>query len=138
MSFLKPDPLHPALEGDPELDKFVRRCEEVGDEADRWVYALVPKRTLHVYNARDSYVTGQLDELFETQLAREPDLERTWRTLIGPASTAIARVEAWGVHADVDAIEAFDDYLAVEAKGYQAKLDALAPGVNWASRDQVA
>jgi uracil-DNA glycosylase family 4 len=138
MSFMHDDPLHPALEKDPGLDAFVRRCESAGDEPERWVYALVPRRSLHVYNARDALVTGRLAGAMKADLAGEPDLERTWSTLVGPASTAIARVEAWGVAADLDAIEAFDDYLALESRGYAERLEVLAPGMNWGSNKQVS
>lgn len=139
LSFIQPELVHTCA--DATLDEFVRRCPE---DTDRWVYGLVPKRVLHRYNARDSYVTALLAEQFQQALAATspgsatmPDLARTWDTLVRPASQAIAKVEAWGVAAELDQIEAFDDYLVVRLRELQKKLDLYAPGVNWSSPKQV-
>jgi uracil-DNA glycosylase family 4 len=136
LAFMKADPVHPAA--DVALDRFIRKCEGQKEDTDKWVMALVPKPVLYVYNGRDSLVTDVLGAHLEQRLAAQPDLERTWNRLVQPASDAVAQVEAWGVCADRDGIEAFDAYLGVEEARLRKELDLYAPGLNWGSRDQVA
>lgn len=130
------EPVHPMA--DATLDRFVRQCESEGQDEDRWVFGLVPKRTLHVYNARDSHTTDVLAHELRTRLNAEPDIKRTWETLVRPASEAIAQVEAWGVCVSRDALDTFDMFLESRERDLRAQLDLHAPNVNWNSRDQVA
>ena len=127
------EPVHAGI--DAELDKFIRACP---DEYERWAYALVPKKTLYVYNGRDAVTTARFAEWIEPQLEAEPDLKRVWDKLTGPATDAVARVEAWGVAASRSALDAFDAYLEQEQCRIQSKLDTYATGINWDSNPQIA
>ncbi len=129
--FVRPSALHP----DPLLEKVIR---DDPTEKGKYVYGLIPLTTLHRYNARDAYVTSVLGEKLEGDLAAEPDLQRTWETLVSPASVAVAQVEAWGVPTSRDALEAFDAHLAGQLAEIGKRLALYSTTINWDSPDQIA
>ena len=99
-------------------------------------YANVPRDILLRYNGRDSVVTAMLGGLFEAQLAGEPNIQRIWDKVVGPAASAIARVERWGVPCSKDELRAFSSKLDLELVGVQARLNAHG-NINWGSPPQL-
>jgi uracil-DNA glycosylase family 4 len=123
-----------ALAPDALLEKVIR---DDPTEKGKYVYGLIPKPVLYRYNARDAYVTALLGEKLEADLDTQPDLRRTWDVLVGPAAEAVAEVEAWGVPASRDALEAFDTHLQGQIAEIQQRLALYSTTINWDSPIQV-
>jgi len=104
---------------DPAIETAVR----LGADPLKYIYALLPYDIIARYNARDSIATARLGELLEDRISKEPDLQRTWDTLIKPATDAVALVEYTGIAVDVPAIEAFRDHLALQLLDVTSRLD---------------
>lgn len=132
-------PLNPALpivEG-LDLDPHVDAALRAGASPDDYRFWLMSGDVLARYNARDAVATARLGVALGDDIKREPDLARTWRTIVRPAAVALERIEAWGVPVSRDAIVAFDDYLGVKEQEAKAVLDAYGD-TNWNSPVQVA
>lgn len=126
-------PLHPRL--DAALEALVR--DEDDDEPDRYAYALLPDDVLWRYNGRDAVSTTRLASKLGVEVAANPALSNVWSKIVLPASSALERVEAWGMGASRDAILAFDSYCAIQEMEASAKLQGHAQ-INWGSNVQVA
>ncbi len=99
-------------------------------------YARVPRSILLRYNGRDSVVTSLIANTLEGQLAAEPNIQRIWDRVVGPASTAIARVERWGVPCSVDSLNTFERELTLNQALIQKRLSVYG-NVNWGSTLQL-
>ena len=116
------------LEQDAEL--------RLGSDPYTAAYAAVPRETLLRYNGRDSVVTALLGNVFEAQLASEPNIQRIWDKVVRPASTAIARVERWGVPCSLDELRSFSSQLTIRLSGVEQRLAAYG-NINWGSVQQL-
>lgn len=122
-----------ALELEPAIEAALR----LGGRPESFMFDLIDKDLLHRYNAADSVVTKKLALHHETQIAREPALQRMWDIQVRPASIALERVEGWGVGASKDAVNAFDSYLEKREIDCRKQLDAYDTSINWNSDPQV-
>lgn len=119
---------------DPFLEDLARNPDV---DPGAWKYAMLPKDTLYRYNARDTVSTMDLTDYMEPLLAVDAGLQRTWDTLVRPASLAIAQVEQWGVGVDKDALLTFDLYLEHKLAEANTVLRGFNADINWNSVDQV-
>lgn len=108
---------------DPAIEAAIR----LGDKPEKYAFALIPTDVRDRYCARDALSTARLGDLLAPQLSSEMarlggDLGRVWDKLTRPASYALAKVEAWGVATDLDAIEAFNTHLETKITGINARL----------------
>lgn len=99
-------------------------------------YAQLPREVLLRYNGRDAVVTALVGGVLEAQLLQEPNLHRIWEKVVQPASSAIARVERWGVPCSVDALDAFNTTLTADLVNIQARLKQYG-NINWNSVPQL-
>jgi uracil-DNA glycosylase family 4 len=102
-----------------DLDPAIEAAIRLGDDPSKYLYAFLPDDVLSRYNARDAVATARLCGLLEPRLAAQPELQRTWDLLIGPAASAIEDVEAWGVHCDPEAVKAFQEHLRLQIEGME-------------------
>jgi DNA polymerase I-like protein with 3'-5' exonuclease and polymerase domains len=126
-------PLVKDLPLSPKLERLLRS----GAEQDTHRYWMMPEDTLIRYNARDAVATARLGVFQAESIQKEPDILRTWKTIVRPASVALERIEAWGVPASKDAIVAFDQYLGVKEAEAKAVLDQYGSEMNWNSTPQI-
>lgn len=116
------------LEQDAEL--------RLGADPYTVAYSQLPRDVLLRYNGRDAVATALVGSVLEAQLLQEPNLHRIWEKVVHPASTAIARVERWGVPCSVDALNAFDTMLTTDLVGIQSRLKQYG-NINWGSVPQL-
>jgi DNA polymerase-1 len=102
----------------------------------RYAYGFVPRDILSRYNARDAVATDKLATMLGGMLAKQPDLQRTWETLVRPASEALTQVEWWGVSVNRLGIAAIEEMLRMKLEGVLARLNSY--GINLDSSPQVA
>lgn len=78
-------------------------------------HAALNEDTLHAYNGRDTSATLRL---YERELPRMTThkLDKTWRSLTGPAVSALAQVERWGALLSKDAVELYDRWLTEQLR----------------------
>ena len=114
--------------------------EETGKKGQERAYTLgvLPADVAARYNARDAVATARLERWVQPRLAAEPDLDRTWKTIVRPAMRAVQRVESWGIAVDRDAVRQVQAHLQGRLDEVNARLEAAAPGMNWGSSQQLA
>lgn len=95
---------------------------EKGVDPKAYAFATIPHKTLHTYNALDTWATAKLAAAMETKLNNSPEMSHIWGATVGKASAAIARVEEWGVLVDVGAIKLFGDHLRTEQANIRSRI----------------
>lgn len=91
-------------------------------DAKTYAYGLVDRNLLNQYGAIDALSTARIAELIEERLSGQPELQRTWDTIIRPAANALCEVEKWGVAADTKVASAFYSALVIKVDAIKASL----------------
>ena len=92
---------------------------------------------MYEYCGYDVMYTLRLYKLQREQLFKNTDLLKLFKFLIMPAFEAFEDIEAHGVFVHKSRLEALEIELKTKLAEVDAKLEALAPGVNWNSPKQV-
>ena len=79
-------------------------------------YGLVEPAVLERYNARDAIVTSRLVVQKRAQLAKRPELQRTWDEVIASAAHAFARIEEWGMPVDLEQLRTLGVHFEIRLK----------------------
>lgn len=88
-----------------------------------YLFAALPLTVLHRRNALDAMAITRLATLLEPQ-AKADETYRVWQEILGPATSAIAQMERWGVGVDRGAIDATDAFLLVKQRESEARMFA--------------
>lgn len=108
----------PGLAEQSHGDKLV-----AGAEKDCYGFAFVDLDLLYRYNAADTVVTAMLGALLEKQLQLEPEgMQHVARSVVVPASDTYARVEAWGIRVEREALETLGQYLDVQIREVEDRM----------------
>ncbi len=109
-----------------------------GEGAKRFAFALLPRRTLWRYNARDSLATTLLAGHFLDQLGENPWAARVWKEIGSGLNHAVLRMEGWGIGADRPAIRQLSSFLALRQEEMLARFRVYGEDFNPKSNPQVA
>ena len=129
---------------DPQL----RRAVEMDElKADAFAYGLTAKvapELLWRYNALDAVSTsrGVFKLLPEITLAVHPgykdkDLAAHYERLITKLTPALVQIEHWGMPVSLERMRAADDLVRTKLEAVTAKIEAMKPGLNPRSNDQL-
>lgn len=89
------------------------------------------------YLAKDLYYTRRLRAVLHRQLEREGDCKIVLENIIMPCVEMFTEAELVGVTVDLEQMSRAGTHLSAKLKLAKAKLETLAPGVNWNSPKQV-
>lgn len=124
----------PAFEVDPG---HLRQIAE-GQDVEAFMFHYTSPETLYRYNARDVHVTRNSVRMLRPLVEGNARIDRVWRELTLPASTALRDMEHWGIPCDREAVVNFSVYCKSKIAEAQAKIDKYKPGLNPNSPKQVA
>lgn len=115
-----------------------RQILHEANEPMAYAYQHVPVDVLSRYNALDTVTTGMLAETYEGHLNENPEQRFVWNELTGPASSAFAQIETWGMPISKIRVDRFAHHLASEIRAIEARILKVAgPDFNPASSKQV-
>lgn len=90
------------------------------------------------YLSYDIYFEYKLYKRFSRKLKKDPSIDKLFKHLYMPVIRCYEEVEEFGVPVAQDQFDQVDKYLKSQLADVQARLDKVAPGVNWNSTSQVS
>jgi len=92
---------------------------------------------LYKYCAYDVYFTALLYQKFKGDLNNDPALKKVFMWLMMPAAEVFEEIELNGVFVNQEKMSQLEKELRARLDDLKAKLESLAPGINWNSPKQV-
>jgi len=92
---------------------------------------------LYKYCAYDVYFTALLYQKFKSDLNNDPALKKVFMWLMMPAVEVFEEIELNGVFVNQEKMSQLEKELRARLDDLKAKLESLAPGINWNSPKQV-
>ncbi len=92
---------------------------------------------LYKYCAYDVYFTALLYQKFKNDLNNDPALKKVFMWLMMPAVEVFEEIELNGVFVNQEKMSQLEEELRARLDDLKAKLESLAPGINWNSPKQV-
>ncbi|WP_461366008.1 DNA polymerase, partial [Candidatus Darwinibacter acetoxidans] len=92
---------------------------------------------LYKYCAYDVYFTALLYQKFKSDLNNDPALKKVFMWLMMPAVEVFEEIELNGVFVNREKMSQLEKELRARLDDLKAKLESLAPGINWNSPKQV-
>jgi uracil-DNA glycosylase family 4 len=89
---------------------------------DAFAYALVDPAVRDRYCAKDAVSTARLGDLLEGEVEADKSISRIWNRFGRRASDAVAQMEAWGIAADLGAVESLRGMIDLEMDGVMKRL----------------
>lgn len=107
-------------------------------DAKSFAYALVPPSILYRYCALDTIATARLDAKFRPTIMKHPARKLLHEEMQCAPTSAIAQVEAWGMSADVGAVNAFGSLLKPRREQIVQRIRNLGCEIDLNSPDQLS